>query len=76
MGEEVVYTNEQTPIWGMNYYGIILDESLSESAVDNALRPALMKVGEEDIIPVRGPKEFINGEYKYTFEVNGDLENK
>ena len=74
MGEEVVYEENDTPIWGMNYYGITLDESLSESAVDNALRPALMKVGEEDIIPVRGPKEFINGEYKYTFEVNGDLE--
>ena len=74
MGEEVVYEKNDTPIWGMNYYGITLDESLSEAAVDNALRPALMKVGEEDIIPVRGPKEFINGEYKYTFEVNGDLE--
>ena len=63
---------------GTNFMGeevVTLDESLSESAVDNALRPALMKVGEEDIIPVRGPKEFINGEYKYTFEVNGDLEN-
>lgn len=75
MGEEVVYEEKDTPIWGMNYYGITLDENLSEAAVDNALRPALMKVGEDDIIPVRGPKEYINGEYRYTFEVNGNIEN-
>ena len=42
--------------------------------MDNALRPALMQVGQDDTIPVRGPKEFINGEYKYTFEVEGDLD--
>lgn len=74
MGEEVVYlSSSETPIWGMNYYGVTLDQYLSEEAVDKALRPALMKVGEDDIIPVRGPKKFINDEYEYTFEVNGDL---
>ncbi len=73
MGEEVVYLN-QTPIWGMNYYGVTLDEDLSEEAVDKALRPALMQVGiDKDIIPVRGPKEYINGEYKYNFNIDGDL---
>lgn len=76
MGEEVVYLSNtnNTPIWGMNYYGVTLDKSLSEEAVDKALRPALMKVGEDDILPVRGPKEFTNGEYKYTFKVFGDLD--
>lgn len=74
MGEEVVYLNDETPIWGMNYYGVTLDESLIEEAMDRALRPALMKVGEDDIIPVRGPKEYINGEYKYTFDVTGNLD--
>ena len=69
IGEEVVYDENQTPIWAMNYHGVTLNENLSEDAVDNALRPALMKVGEDDILPLRGPKEFINGEYKYTFEV-------
>lgn len=75
MGEEVVYFNDETPIWGMNYYGITLDETFSEEAMDKALRPALMKVGEDDIIPVRGPREYINGEYKYNFEVKGNLDN-
>lgn len=74
-GQEVVYQQEDTPIWGMVYYGRTLDESLSEEAMDNALRPALMQVGEDDTIPVRGPKEFENQGYKYTFEVTGDLTN-
>ena len=74
MGEEVVYTDNENPIWGMNYYGVTLDEKLSEEAVDKALRPALMQVGNDDILPLRGPKEFINGEYRYIFEVKGNLE--
>ena len=73
IGEEVVYIDNKT-YWAMNYYGTTLDENLSEEAMDKALRPALMKVGENNnVIPVRGPKEFINGEYKYDFEVNGDI---
>lgn len=74
MGEEVVYTSFDTPIWGMNYYGVTLNEDLGEEAIDNALRPALMQVGKDDILPVRGPKEYINNNYKYTFQVNGSLE--
>ena len=73
IGEEVVYVDNQT-YWAMNYYGVTLDESLGEEAMDNALRPALMSVGEDEaVIPIRGPREFINGEYKYTFEINGDI---
>lgn len=74
MGEEIVYTSDNTPIWGMNYYGITLNENLTEEAIDNALRPALMQVGKDNILPVRGPKEYINNEYKYTFEVKGSLD--
>ena len=74
MGEEVVYLEKDTPIWGMNYYGVTLDESLSEEAMDKALRPALMLVGSDDTIPVRGPKEYTNGEYKYTFQATGSIE--
>ena len=72
-GQEVVYRQEDTPIWGMIYYGKTLDESLSEEAMDKALRPALMQVGQDDVIPVRGPKEFENQGYQYTFKVTGDL---
>lgn len=73
IGGEVVYVDDKT-YWAMNYYGVTLDETLGEEAMDNALRPALMNVGvDKDVIPVRGPKEMINGEYKYSFEVIGDI---
>ena len=48
-------------------------EWYSYGDMDKALRPALMKVGEDDILPVRGPKYFINDNYEYTFSVDGDL---
>lgn len=74
IGEEAVYENEII-CWAMNYYGVTLDTTLSEEVMDNALRPALMMVGEDTgIIPVRGPREFINGDYKYNFEVDGNIE--
>lgn len=76
MGEEVVYLNDDTPFWGMNYYGVTLDETLGEEAIDKALRPALMMVGEDkDIIPVRGPKIYQNENYEYNFAVTGNLDN-
>ena len=75
IGEEVVYKNgSDKPIWGMNYYGVTLDKELSEEAMDKALRPALMKVGEDDNLPVRGPKYFKNNGFEYIFSVEGDLE--
>jgi hypothetical protein len=44
--------------------------------IDKVLRPALIQVGEDtEIIPVRGPREYKNGEWKYTFSVKGNLEN-
>lgn len=76
MGEEVVYCDSDKPIWGMNYYGVTLDRTLGEEAMDKALRPALMKVGEDtDIIPVRGPIKFEGNGYIYTFKVTGTIDN-
>jgi len=76
VGEEVVYRGTNIPKWGMNYYGVTIDENLSEDAMDKALRPALMKVGEDDtVIPVRGPSNFENDGYTYTFKSEGQMEN-
>lgn len=72
IGEEVVYIDSKI-YWAMNYYGVTINQNLEEEAMDKALRPALMMVGSDDVIPVRGPKEFINGEYRYVFKVDGDL---
>lgn len=76
VGEEVVYRGSTLPKWGMNYHGVTLDSSLSEEAMDKALRPALMQVGKDrSVLPVRGPGKFQNGNYTYTFECEGTLEN-
>lgn len=73
IGEEIVYKNGK-PAWDMNYYGFTLSNEISESLFDAILRPALMS-GSGDNIPVRGPKELINGEWKYIFNAEGDLAN-
>lgn len=74
IGEEVVYLDNKI-YWAMNYYGVTLDETIGEEAMDKALRPALMLVGiNDDVISVRGPKNFTNGEYVYSFDVDGNLE--
>lgn len=76
MGEEVVYCDSEKPIWGMNYYGITFDDTLGEDAMDKALRPALMKVGEDkSVIPARGSSKFENNGYIYTFKTTGTIEN-
>lgn len=71
IGEEVVYYNGE-PAWGMNYRGFTLDDDISEEVYDAVLRPALMS-GSGDNIPVRGPKQYVNGNWRYTFTVDGDL---
>jgi len=73
VGEEIVYKSDK-PAWGMNYYGFTVSDEINEDLFDAILRPALMS-GSGDNIPVRGPKEFINGEWKYTFNADGDLAN-
>lgn len=76
MGEEVVYCDSDKPIWGMNYYGVTFDDTLGEEAMDKALRPALIKVGEDrNVIPARGPIKFENNGYVYTFKTTGTIEN-
>lgn len=75
MGEEIVYYNNDV-IWRMNYYGVTIDDSLIEAAMDKVIKVALMRVGEDKaIIPVRGPREFVNEDYLYTFKVDGNMEN-
>lgn len=75
IGCEVVYVDDK-PFWAMNYNGYSTVENLSEEAMDNALRPALMQVGvDNSVLPVRGPSEFVNGEYKYVFKQFGTMEN-
>ena len=59
---------------GANYFGFMLDEKISEKDVYDFLRKALMQE-YYDVIPVRGPAKFSDGEWTYQFMANGGLEN-
>lgn len=72
IGEEIVYESGK-PVWGMNYNGYVIGENVTEADIDKSLRPAL-KALDDEIIPVRGPKEFINDNYKYSNVVTGRLD--
>lgn len=72
IGEEVVYKDGE-PVWGTNYYGHILKPEASTEEVYDFLRLALMQE-YNDILPVRGPKEYKEGESVYRNSVDGNLE--
>ncbi|MBI2409912.1 XRE family transcriptional regulator [Candidatus Kaiserbacteria bacterium] len=68
IGEEVVYKISK-PVWGMNYYGYLLNPDISADEVYTVLRSALYS----DTLPVRGPREHIRGTSKYANQVDGTL---
>ena len=72
IGEEVVYKAGE-PVWVMNYYGFVLDQGVSTADAYTILRPALSQE-YDDILQVRGPKEFVLGDSRYTNRVDGTLE--
>ncbi|MCL4390221.1 MAG: DUF5680 domain-containing protein [Patescibacteria group bacterium] len=71
IGEEIVY-QEEKPVWGANYYGFILSEEIGEKEVYDFLRESLMQEYDSPV-PVRGPNEFTDGDWKYKFFADGDL---
>lgn len=71
IGGEIVYEKEK-PVWGLNYYGYVLSDIKTVKEIYAFLRQALMSE-YGDVIPVRGPKAFENGEWRYKNEPIGDL---
>lgn len=69
-GKEIVSLDNK-PIWHMEYKGGILDNETADIYA-TVLRPALKNVDQD--LPLRGPKEFIVDNYKYTFETIGSLD--
>lgn len=69
-GEEIVYFNNE-PIWHMEYKGGILNNETADIYA-TVLKPALKNVDYD--LPLRGPKEFIVDDYKYSFETIGTLD--
>ena len=72
IGEEIVYENNE-PVWGMNYFGFIVSALANEKDVYDFLRTTLMQE-YDNVIPVRGPKEYTKGEWQYVNMPKGDLE--
>jgi hypothetical protein len=66
-GEEALW-RENTPFWTMNYYGIVTDK---EHFSGDFLKESLLRVPADK--PFRGPKDYSEGEYKYSCDVDGDL---
>ncbi len=72
IGEEIIY-RDGLPIWGMNYYGYLLKEEVSEKEVYDFLRQSLMQESL-DPTPVRGPSRYDLGPWTYSCTTDGTLE--
>ena len=59
IGEEIVYKATKS-VWGMNYYGYVLNLGVPTKDVYTILRSALMQE-YHDTLPVRGPREYVEG---------------
>jgi hypothetical protein len=70
-GREVVFY-ENIPVWIMVYYGRVTEDNDSDEVykvLTNALRNSNIDM------PYRGPKELIEGEYRYENEQEGEVDN-
>lgn len=68
-GEEIVHC-KGVPVWSMNYYGYMLDDSPQEGFIET-LREALTMLPED--FPCRGPAVHNRGSYSYFMEQSGDV---
>jgi hypothetical protein len=70
-GKEVIFYKEK-PVWCMSYQGKANDD-LSEEFIEKIysfLKQALMNIDKD--MPFRGPKEFSEGDFRYTFKIKGN----
>lgn len=68
-GEEIVSLDNK-PVWPMEYKGGVLNNETTDIYA-TVLKPALKNVDYN--LPLRGLKEFIVDDYKYSFETIGTL---
>ena len=73
-GREVVFFQSK-PIWCMAYQGKD-NSNYSAEFYDTQGFPFLKKalMNFEDSMPFRGPKQFIENDFKYTFKMKGDYD--
>jgi hypothetical protein len=71
MGEEIVF-RDGTAIYGMNFYGLVLDTTVPSGDVYCFLQSAMRQVGRER--PFRGPDVFTSGDWEYRDHSDGGPE--
>lgn len=73
-GREVVLF-EGNPVWAMAYQGKTI-EGYSTDFLENRVFPFLKKAltNMEDSMPFRGPRLFIENDFMYKFEMDGDYD--
>ena len=70
IGEEIVWKNGKI-VWSMNYYGKVISLVVSAKEIYNFLQQAMRQVEEDR--PFRGPNNFKSGDFEYTDESSGDV---
>lgn len=70
-GKEVVFFQNK-PVWCMSYQGRANDD-LSKVFVEKVYAFLKRALRENAELPLRGPKEFKEGEFVYSFFIKGDL---
>lgn len=71
-GEEIVWQKNKI-FWGMNYFGRIFSDAVSEKQVYKFLIIAMKQIKEER--PFRGPHNFKSEDFEYFDESTGDINN-
>ncbi|MEM4835204.1 MAG: DUF5680 domain-containing protein [Ferroplasma sp.] len=69
-GQETIFDNN-TPVWGMVYYGGILNDDYDASEVYDFLRKALRDIPAD--LPLRGKEIFSGTKFVYKNSVQGDI---
>ena len=71
VGEEIVW-KEGKAIWGMNYYGEITSNPVSDKEIYTFLQKCLRQIKKER--PFRGPTSFKEGDFEYIDESQGEID--
>ncbi|KKP65230.1 MAG: hypothetical protein UR61_C0029G0008 [candidate division WS6 bacterium GW2011_GWE1_34_7] len=71
-GREVVFYKEK-PVWMMVYYGAVVVNEIVPDELYTVLTKALRSSTVD--MPYRGPKELVDGEFRYVNELQGEVDN-
>jgi hypothetical protein len=70
IGEEVVFCKSRL-VWGMNYYGAVINNIADPKEVYGFLKQVLLKVSKGK--PYRGPNSFTKADWRYSMNVTGTV---